>query len=285
MLAGMDAGVAYFPTDDGLGPAEIARLVEGRGHRWLLWAEHTHIPASRQTAWGGHEGAPPLPRKYAHTYDPFVASAYALAATQHLRVGTGIALVAQRDPIVMAKQVASLDHLSGGRFELGIGAGWNREEMANHGVDPRTRMRRMREHVLAMKEIWTQHEASFDGEFVSFERIWSDPKPLQRPHPPVLVGGNGPTVLDRVLEYGDAWMPNHGQGVAARIGELCERADRPIDVVVMVPTLEPSLLEKYEQAGADRVMFWLSSGRRSIVEAELDRIEQVMFELHDVGLG
>jgi len=277
----MDAGVAYFPTHDGLGPAETARLVEERGHRWLLWAEHTHIPASRETKWGGREDAPPLPRKYARTYDPFVASAYALAATQHLRVGTGIALVPQRDPIVTAKEVASLDHLSGGRFELGVGAGWNREEMANHGVDPRTRMRRMREHVLAMKEIWTQHEASFDGEFVSFDRIWCDPKPLQKPHPPILVGGNGPTVLDRVLEYGDAWMPNHGRGVTARIGELRERADRSIEVVIMGPSLEPSLLEKYEQAGADRVLFWLPSGRRSIVEPELDRIERAMYELHD----
>jgi probable F420-dependent oxidoreductase len=281
----MDAGVAYFPTHDGLGPAEIARLVEERGHRWLLWAEHTHIPASRESPWGGFEGAPPLPRKYARTYDPFVASAYALGATRALRVGTGIALVPQRDPIVTAKEVASLDHLSGGRFELGVGAGWNREEMAHHGVDPRTRMRRMREHVLAMKEIWTRHEATFHGEFVSFDRVWSDPKPLQKPHPPVLVGGNGPTVLDRVLEYGDAWMPNHAAGVAARIGELRARADRPIEVIVMGPEPEPSLLEKYEQAGADRVLFWLPSGRRSIVEAELDRVERAMFELHDVGLG
>src|SRR3954465_10909425 len=281
----MDAGVAYFPTHDGLGPAELARLVEQRGHRWLIWAEHTHIPASRATPWGGREGAPPLPRKYARLYDPFVASAYALAATQHLRVGTGIALVPQRDPIVTAKEVASLDHLSGGRLDRRGRGGWNAEGRANHGVDPRTRMRRMREHVLAMKEIWTQHEASFDGEFVSFDRIWGDPKPLQRPHPPILVGGNGPTVLDRVLELGDAWMPNHGPGIAKRIGELRERADRPIEVVIMGPTLEASLLEKYERAGADRVLFWLPSGRRSVIEAELDRIERVMYELHDVGLG
>src|SRR3954463_15535917 len=210
-----------------------------------MWAEHTHIPASRQTPWGGREGAPPLPRKYAHTYDPFVASAYALAATSSLRVGTGIALVAQRDPIITAKEVASLDHLSGGGFDFRVGAGWNREEMANHGTDPRTRMRRMREHVLAMKAIWTQHEATFHGEFVNFDRIWSDPKPLQKPHPPVLVGGNGPTVLDRVLEYGDAWMPNHGAGIADRIGELRERADRPIEAIVMGPDADPSLLEKY----------------------------------------
>jgi probable F420-dependent oxidoreductase len=279
----MDAGVAYFPTHDGLPPAEIAQLVEARGHRWLMWAEHTHIPASRETPWGGFEGAPPLPRKYVHTYDPFVASAYALAATRSLRVGTGIALVPQRDPITTAKEVASLDHLSGGRFDFGIGAGWNREEMANHGVDPRTRMKRMREHVLAMKAIWTEHEASFSGDFVSFERIWSDPKPLQKPHPPILVGGNGPTVLDRVLEYGDAWMPNafDVKVLLPRIAELRERADRPIEVVVMGPPADVDVLEAYENGGVDRVLFWLPSGRRSVVEAELDRVEAAMAQLHD----
>jgi probable F420-dependent oxidoreductase len=281
----MDAGVAYFPTHDGLGPAEIAKLVEERGHRWLMWAEHTHIPASRDSPWGGREGAPELPRKYARTYDPFVASAYALAATRALRVGTGIALVPQRDPIVTAKEIASLDHLSGGRFDFGIGAGWNREEMANHGVNPKTRMRQMREHVLAMKAIWTQHEASFHGDFVNFDAIWSDPKPLQKPHPPVLVGGNGPTVLDRVLEYGDAWMPNPGRDVVERIGELRARADRPIGVVIVGAPLDVDVLASYENAGVDRVLFWLPSGRRSVVEAELDRVEQVMFELHDVGIG
>jgi probable F420-dependent oxidoreductase len=278
----MDAGVAYFPTHDGLGPAELARLVEERGHRWLMWAEHTHIPASRDTPWGGREGAPPLPRKYAHTYDPFVASAYALAATSSLRVGTGIALVAQRDPITTANEVASLDHLSGGRFDFGVGAGWNREEMANHGTDPRTRMRRMREHVLAMKAIWTEHEATFHGEFVNFDRIWSDPKPLQRPHPPILVGGNGPTVLERVLEYGDAWMSNHGSSIVERVGELRERAgERDLPVIVMGPPLDPAVLDAYEQAGFDRVLFWLPSARRVVVEEELDRVERVMAELHD----
>ena len=149
MLA-MDAGIAYFPTYDAVSPAEIARLVEERGHRWLMYAEHTHIPSSRATPMGGREGAPPLPNKYTKTYDPFVAIAQSLAVTTSLRVGTGICLVNQRDPIITAKEVASLDHLSGGRFEFGIGAGWNREEMRNHGVDPRTRMRRLREHVLAM---------------------------------------------------------------------------------------------------------------------------------------
>ena len=275
----MDAGIAYFPTHDAVGPGELARLVEARGHRWLMFAEHTHIPASRETPWGGREGAPPLPRKYAHTYDPFVASAASLAATSALRVGTGICLVTQRDPIITAKEVASLDHLSGGRFDFGIGAGWNREEMANHGTDPRTRMRLMRERVLAMKEIWTSDEASFSGDFVAFDRIWCDPKPLQRPHPPVLVGGNGPTVYDRVLEYGDAWLPNHARDVAGRIGELRERAGRRVPVVVMGPPPKAEVLEAYRAAGADRVMFWLPSTRRAIVDEALDAVERAMAEL------
>jgi probable F420-dependent oxidoreductase len=276
----MDAGIGYFPTHDAVGPAQIARLVEERGHRWLVYAEHTHIPASRESPWGGNEGAPPLPRKYASTYDPFVAIATSLAATTSLRVGTGICLVTQRDPIITAKEVASLDHLSGGRFDFGIGAGWNREEMANHGTDPRTRMRLMRERVLAMKEIWTSHEATFEGEFVRFERIWCDPKPLQRPHPPILVGGNGATVLDRVLEYGDVWMPNHGTHVLERIPELRERAGRQIPVVVMGAPADPAVLERYAEAGVQRVMFWLPSTRLGLVEEALHRVEQAMAELN-----
>jgi probable F420-dependent oxidoreductase len=276
----MDAGVAYFPTHDAVGPAEIARLVEERGHRWLMYSEHTHIPASRQTPWGGNEGAPPLPRKYAHTYDPFVAIAQSLAATTALRVGTGICLVTQRDPIITAKEVASLDHLSGGRFDFGVGAGWNREEMANHGTDPRTRMKLMRERVLAMKEIWTQEEATFHGDFVNFDAIWSYPKPLQQPHPPIIVGGNGPTVFDRVLDYGDAWMPNHYRDVVDRIPELRERAGRHVPVIVMGPPTKAKVLESYAEAGVDRVLFWLPSTRLALVQEELDRAERAMAELN-----
>jgi probable F420-dependent oxidoreductase len=279
----MDAGVAYFPTHDALGPGELAALLEQRGHRWLMFAEHTHIPASRDTPWGGREGAPPLPRKYAHMYDSFVACAMSLAATRALRVGTGIALVTQRDPIITANEVASLDHLSGGRFDFGVGAGWNREEMANHGTDPRTRMRLLRERVLAMKQIWTHHEASFHGEFVDFDRIWSDPKPLQKPHPPVLVGGNGPTVLDRVLDYGDAWLPNYTKSLIPRIAELRERAgDREIPVVVMGPPTDADVLRDLAAAGVERVLFWLPSARRALIEDELDRIERVMADVNPV---
>jgi probable F420-dependent oxidoreductase len=275
----MDAGIAYFSTHDAVGPGEVARLVEDRGHRWLMFAEHTHIPAARETPWGGREGAPPLPAKYAKTYDLFMAMATSLAATSALRVGSGICLVTQRDPIITAKEVASLDHLSGGRVDFGIGAGWNREEMANHGTDPRTRMRLMRERVLAMKEIWTRHEASFHGEFVHFERIWCDPKPLQRPHPPILVGGDGPTVFDRVLEYGDGWMPNHRGGIVERIAELRERAGRDVPVIVMGPPADAAVLESYAAAGVERVLFWVPSARRSLIEARLDEVERAMAEL------
>ncbi len=223
----MEFGIGYFPTHDAVGPGPVARLVQEHGHESLFFAEHTHIPASRESEYpGGGE----LPRKYSHTYDLFVALTAAAAATSTLRIGSGICLVIERDPITTAKEVASVDHLSGGRLEFGVGGGWNREEMANHGTDPRKRMRLMGERIEAMKAIWTQDEASYHGEFVNFERIWSWPKPAQRPHPPVLVGGNGPTVLDRVLAFGDAWFPNYARGdddLMARTRELRERAQRP----------------------------------------------------------
>jgi len=275
----MDAGIAYFATPDAVAPGELARLVEERGHRWLLFAEHTHIPASRETPWGGRAGAPPLPAKYTKTYDLFVTMAAALAATSTLRVGSGICLVTQRDPIITANEVASLDHLSGGRVDFGVGAGWNREELRNHGTDPRTRMRLLRERVLAMKEIWTNHEASFDGEFVSFDRIWCDPKPVQRPHPPILVGGDGATVFDRVAEYGDVWMPNARPGVLERIPELRERVGDHVPVHLCGAEPDPKVLEQYAAAGVTQVSFWLPSARRAVIEERLEEVERAMAEV------
>jgi len=275
----MDSGVAFFPTHYAIDPAALGRLVEERGHRWLLFPEHTHIPASRESP---YPGPGELPRKYSHTYDLFVAATAAAVATTHLRVGSGICLIIERDPITTAKEVASVDHLSGGRFIFGVGAGWNREEMANHGTDPRRRMALMAERVKAMKAIWTEDEASFDGEYVSFERIWSWPKPAQSPHPPVLVGGNGPTVLDRVLDFGDAWMPNHADNVIERIGELRRRADeagRDIPVIVMGAPPDAEVLARYAQAGVQRVLFWLPSAGREVVEGALDEVESVMAEV------
>jgi probable F420-dependent oxidoreductase len=274
----VDFGVGYFATHDGVSPGAFARLVEERGQESVFFPEHTHIPASRETAYpaGGE-----LPRKYSHTYDLFVALTAAAAATSKLRVASGICLVTERDPIVTAKEVASVDALSGGRMELGVGAGWNREEMRNHGTEPRTRMALMAERVEAMKAIWTQDEASYHGAFVDFERIWSWPKPAQRPHPPVLVGGNGPTVLDRVLRFGDAWLPNNtGEDLLARARELWARAERPIEVIVMGAPAKPKVLDELEQAGVRRVVRWIPSAGLAPVERALERWEDAIAELH-----
>ncbi|HET9093962.1 MAG TPA: LLM class F420-dependent oxidoreductase [Solirubrobacteraceae bacterium] len=270
----MDFGIGYFPTHDGIGPGDVARLVEEHGFESLLFAEHTHIPASRESPYpGGGE----LPRKYAHTYDLFVALTAAAAATSRLRIGSGVCLVIERDPIITAKEVASVDHLSGGRLDFGVGAGWNREEMAHHGTDPRTRMRLLEERVEAMRVIWTQAEASYAGEFVSFDRVWSWPKPAQRPHPPILVGGDGPTVLDRVLAFGDAWLPNYaGQATLDRAAELRSRAERPIGFEVLSAPADPSALEALDAAGCRRASHWVPSGQRSTVEAALERWERAV---------
>jgi probable F420-dependent oxidoreductase len=274
----VEFGIACFATHDGVQPGELARLVEQRGHESLFFPEHTHIPASRATPYpaGGE-----LPRKYSHTYDLFVALACAAEATSHLRIGSGICLVIERDPITTAKEVASIDRVSGGRFEFGVGAGWNREEMENHGTDPRKRMAIMAERIEAMKAIWTEDEASYHGEHVSFERIWSWPKPAQRPYPPVLVGGNGPTVIDRVLRFGDAWVPNFtGEDLLPRFRELRGRAERPIDLMVMGAPAKAAVLEELEKAGVRRVVRWVPSSALGPLEAALDRWESVVAERH-----
>jgi probable F420-dependent oxidoreductase len=270
----MEIGVGYFPTHDSLGPGPLARLVEEHGQESLFFAEHTHIPAARETPYPGGE----LPRKYWHCYDLFVALTAAAAATSRLRVGSGICLVIERDPIITAKAVASVDHLSGGRFEFGVGAGWNREEMRHHGTDPSRRMTVLRERVEAMKVIWAEDEASYAGEHVNFERIWSYPKPLQRPHPPILVGGEGPTVLDRVLAFGDVWFPNYGNpdDLFARAAELRGRAERRIEVQAIGVPADPRDLERAEQAGLTRVVHWLPSAGRSQVEAALEGWESAV---------
>jgi probable F420-dependent oxidoreductase len=271
----MDFGIGYFPTADAVGPGEIAAFVEERGFSSLVFAEHTHIPASRESPYpGGGE----LPRKYTATLDLFVALTAAALATSRLRVGSGISLVIQRDPIITAKEVASIDVLSGGRFDFGVGAGWNREEMANHGTDPRTRMRLFAERVEAIKTIWTEHEASFHGEFVNFDRILCEPKPAQRPHPPVLIGGLGPTVIDRVLAFGDAWFPNWTPDILDRAAELRTRAERPIDFMAMGPPADPKALEELAAADTRLVSWWLPSGGYSVLEPELEKIERAIAE-------
>ena len=273
----MEFGVGYFPTHDGVGPGAIARIVEERGQDALFFAEHTHIPASRETPYGGGGD---LPRKYWHTYDLFVALTAAAEATRRLRVGSGVCLLIERDPITTAKEVASVDHLSGGRLEFGVGIGWNREEMRNHGTDPRIRTPLLGERVRAMQAIWTQDEATFHGEHVNFDRIWSWPKPAQRPYPPVLVGGGGPTVLDRVLEYGDGWFPRWNENdLFERITELRARADRPMQVQVISAPSDPKALEKLADAGVQRALAWLPSGPWSTIEPQLEKWERAIGEL------
>ncbi len=271
----MDFGVAMFPTDYAMSVVELGRAAEERGFECLLVPEHTHIPAERRTPYpGGGE----LPLEYSHTLDPFVALSAVAAATQRLRVGTGVCLVAQRDPIVLAKEVASLDHLSGGRFLFGVGLGWNREEMRNHGTDPATRVQLVSERMAAMQQIWTDDEASYDGKFVSFERIWSWPKPVQRPRPPVLVGGSGPSAVERVLEYGDEWLPiNRGSVdlLQGQIEELQRRAAEvgrdPVPVSLFAASPRPEALQRYAEIGVTRCIFVVPPAPADVVLPKLDR--------------
>jgi probable F420-dependent oxidoreductase len=273
----MEIGIAMFPTDYATEPAELGRLVEERGFDSLWFPEHTHIPSSRRTPYpGGGE----LPKEYSHTHDPFVALTTVASATERLRIGTGICLVIQRDPIVTAKEVASLDSLSGGRFLFGVGAGWNEDEMENHGTDPRTRFSLMRERVEAMKAIWTEDEAEYHGKYVNFDPIWSWPKPEQKPHPPVLVGGSGEKVLDRVLRFGDGWLPQPPQekDIVGRMAELRSRAEeagRPRPIIMPFHSKsQPEFVEQMREAGADGCVFWIPPEGREETEARLDRIAQ-----------
>jgi probable F420-dependent oxidoreductase len=283
----MDFGVMMFPTDYAVAPNEIARLAEERGFESLFFPEHTHIPASRETDYpGGGE----LPDEYSHTHDPFVALTAAAAATERLLIGTGICLVIERDPITTAKEVASLDQLSGGRCLFGVGAGWNREEMLNHGTDPSRRFGVMRERIEAMKAIWTQDEASYHGRYVDFDRIWSWPKPAQRPHPPVIVGGNGERVLDRVVAYGDEWMPNRIESVdelrarIERLGQMAADAGRQAPKVgLYAAPAKANEMEADEAIGVARYVLFLPPVPRPEAEERLDHLTGVIEEYRAAG--
>jgi probable F420-dependent oxidoreductase len=272
-MLGMRFGVAVFPTDYAAHPATIARLVEERGFESLHFPEHTHIPVSRTTPYpGGGE----LPDIYSHTYDPFVALGAAAMATEQLLLATGICLVIERDPIVTAKEVASIDRISGGRFLFGVGAGWNVEEMANHGTDARRRFSLMRERIEAMKAIWTHDEAEYHGKRVDFDPIWSWPKPIQKPHPPILVGGNGEKVLERVVAFGDEWMPNRTRGLRERIKQLEALADQagraPIPVTLSGARPDPELIERGADAGVHRCTFYIQPTHEAEIERQLDEL-------------
>ena len=276
----MKLGIAFFPAEFAIRPDELARAVEERGFESLFVTDHTHIPATpqtRQLMQDAHGGV--LPR-FTHNHDPFVALTYAAAATQTLRLGTGVCLVPQREPIAMAKALASLDVLSHGRVLFGVGVGWIPEEIANHGIDPPTRWAVMDERMHAMHAIWTQDEAEYHGRHVNFGPIWSWPKPKQRPHPPILVGGAGKGVIRRVLAYGDEWMPHAGMPVeqlGARIRELqhaAREAGRGGDIPVTVQGAEPDAraLNELREAGVTRATLYAPSADADQVLRFLDDV-------------
>ncbi len=271
----MRFGAGFFATDQTIAPGALGRMIEERGFGSVFLTEHTHMPVEHTP----HPSGAELPEWYKRTLDPFVALAAIAEATSKLRLGTGIALVAQRDPLLTAKAIASLDWLSGGRVDLGIGAGWNVPEAENHGVPFDRRFKMMREHVEAMRAVWTDDVATFDGEFVSFDRVWSWPKPIQDPLP-VLIGGHGSGVIDRILRYADGWMPMVEAGLAERITELRTRADaggvpRPRVVFFGAP-LRPEPVERLWEAGVDECLFMIRTGEKSVVEDCLDRAAAVI---------
>jgi probable F420-dependent oxidoreductase len=267
-------GVTIFPTDYTIQPVELAKAVEERGLDSLFFPEHTHIPTSRATPF---PGGGDLPQMYWHTHDPFVALGACAAVTERIRLGTGICLVIERDPITLAKEVASLDVISNGRFVLGIGAGWNREEMENHGANYPQRWAVVREKVLAMKAIWAEDEAAFHGEHVAFDPIWSWPKPAQAGGPPIWIGANSKWVFDRVAEYADGWMPIGGLGTGnmERMTEALAARDRKIEdlelALFAAPTDIDQLKGRIEQ-GFDELIFSLPDAPADTVLPLLDKL-------------
>ena len=274
----MDLGVTIFLTDQSIGPVELAREVEARGFSSIWLPEHTHIPTSRRTPSPMGE---PLAEEYKRCLDPFVAMAMMTAVTDQVRVGTGIALLAERDPIVTAKEVATLDHCSGGRVSLGVGYGWNIEELEDHGGSKATRRAVVRERVLAMQALWAEERAAFSGEHVQLSESWAWPKPVQqvrgRAGVPVLVGGAaGPLLFRHIAEFADGWIPVGGAGVAAAMADLraaAEDAGRDPAELSVVPfgTLpDRGKLDHYASLGITETVLRLPSSGRDEVLRTLD---------------
>ncbi len=271
----MHIGVFIFATDYSIRMDELGEALEARGFESLFLPEHTHIPTSRQSPFpGGGE----LPLEYSHTHDPFVALSFAAGVTRKLKLGTGICLIPQRDPIVTANAIASLDMMSGGRFIFGIGGGWNVEEMQNHGAEYDTRFKLLRERILAMKALWTEEEAEFHGDFVNFDPVWSYPKPVQKPHPPIILGGETKYTLNRVAEFCDGWFPRARDGFdpvegMARLGEAADAAGRDLSelsISVFRAPADKAALDSYAEAGITRALLQLPSADRDTVLGLLD---------------
>ncbi len=273
----LNFGASMFFTDYSMAPGELGKALEERGFESVWAPEHSHIPLSRKTPFpaGGD-----LPKKYYDAMDPFVTLTMAAAATKTLKVGTGVCLVAQRDPIQTAKLVASIDNVSGGRFLFGIGNGWNRDEMENHGTDFTQRHKLARERVEAMKAIWTQSKAEYHGEFVNFDPMMTWPKPVQKPHPPVIVGGAFPYSARSAIRYGDGWIPQASRGAYAEIADMIPefrkmateagRDAEKIEITVWFPKKDADLMKRYQDLGVSRVVFNLESEKADTILPVID---------------
>lgn len=272
----MRLGITMFATDQSMGVVELAREAEQRGFGSLFLPEHTHIPVSRRTK--PPTGDPELPEEYRRTLDPLVALAACASVTDRLRLGTGIALPAQREPIVTAKAMATLDLLSGGRFVCGIGFGWNEDELEDHGVSMADRRDVVREHLLAMRALWSDDVAEFHGRHVELPSSWSWPKPVQSGGPPVLIGGGaGPQLFAHVVEYGDGWIPIGGSGLRDAIPRLRDmfadagRDPADLQIVTFGSLPDAAKLEHYASIGVTECVCWLPSAPRDAVLPVLDR--------------
>ena len=268
----MKFGLTMFPTDYSITPAELAIAAEERGFESLWYPDHTHIPLSRRSPW---PGGPELPKMYYDLMEPFIALATAAAVTRRIRLGTGVCLLVQRDPLQTAKDVATLDRLSQGRFLFGVGMGWNAEEMADHGTRFETRARLLRERIEALKVVWTQKKPEYHGEFVDFDAMMTWPKPLQTPHPPIHVGGGWPHAARRAVRWGDGWMPIHGRDEIDPAGfrALAEEAGRDpasLEISVYAAPAEAPDLAKLRDRGVDRAVFGLPPAPRDEILPLLD---------------
>jgi probable F420-dependent oxidoreductase len=274
----MDFGALMFFTDSAIPATEFAKALEARGFESVWAPEHSHIPTSRKSPWpGGGE----LPKVYYEAMDPFVSLTAAAVATKTLKVATGVCLVQQRDPIQTAKLVASIDQVSAGRFLFGVGGGWNAEEMADHGTEFRTRFKLMRERIEAMKEIWTKNKAEYRGEMVDFPEMMAWPKPVQKPHPPILVGGAFPQAARRTVRYGDGWAPIAGRGPDGDIEEVLPkfhqmlseagRDPQSVPVTLFGITEDADRLARYRDLGIARLVLMLPSAKSDTILPTLDR--------------
>jgi probable F420-dependent oxidoreductase len=278
----MHVGLTMFVTDYSIAPQDLASEAEARGFESIWLPEHTHIPASRKTPYPAGE----LPKEYWHTLDPFAALAAAAVVTKTIKLGTGICLFIERDTITTAKEAATVDHLSGGRFLFGVGGGWNVEEMENHGTVHKTRFKKLREQIFAAREIWTKESAEFHGELVSFDPIWCHPKPVQKGGPPVIVGGMSPQAMDRALDYADGWLPIDGgmgpDSVRPLLDEFLRRLHakgKPrsaMSLTVYAVKPDRAALDKYREMGVDRVTLRMRPEARDVVLPKLDRLAALL---------